>query len=57
MECEIVYFLIPRTGVAKSFAELALRFDPELKHLQASEHSMALEGQVAGDLPSSSTSP
>jgi predicted DNA-binding mobile mystery protein A len=56
MDCEIVYFIVPRPGAAKSFAELALRFDPEFKHLQASEHSMALEGQAVGDLPSSSTS-
>jgi predicted DNA-binding mobile mystery protein A len=51
MDCEVVYFLVPRTGAAKSYDELALRFDPEMKHLQASEHSMALEGQAVGDLP------
>jgi predicted DNA-binding mobile mystery protein A len=50
MDCEVVYFLIPRPGVAKSFDELALRHDPELKHLPATEHSMALENQAVGDL-------
>jgi predicted DNA-binding mobile mystery protein A len=51
MDCEAVYFLIPRAGAANSFDELALRYDPEMKHLRASEHSMALEGQAVGDLP------
>lgn len=48
MDCELVYYLVPR---AKSFGELATRFDPAFAHLQASEHSMALEGQAVGDLP------
>ncbi len=48
MDCELVYYLVPR---AKSFGELATRFDPAFPHLQASEHSMALEGQAVGDLP------
>jgi len=50
MDCELVYFLVPRVGVAKNFEELALRHDPATKHLYASEHSMALEGQAVGDL-------
>ena len=50
MECELVYFIIPRDLVAKTFGELALRHDPAMKHLHASEHSMALEGQAVGDL-------
>jgi predicted DNA-binding mobile mystery protein A len=49
MGCELVYFLVPRAGVA-SFAELAQRNDPDFKHLQATEHSMALEDQAVGDL-------
>jgi len=47
MDCDLVYFLVPRT---KSFGELARRHDPKFKHLQASEHSMALEDQAVGDL-------
>ena len=50
MDCELVYFLVPRDAVAKTFGELALRHDPAMKHLHASEHSMALEGQAVGDL-------
>jgi predicted DNA-binding mobile mystery protein A len=51
MDCELVYFLVPRAGRAKSFAALATQLDPDFAHLQASEHSMALEGQAVGDLP------
>ena len=48
MDCDLVYYLVPR---ARSFGELATRLDPAFAHLQASEHSMALEGQAVGDLP------
>ncbi len=51
MDCELIYFIVPRVAVARTYAELAQRHDPEFKHLQASEHSMALEGQAVGDLP------
>lgn len=50
MDCDVVYYLVPRAGVAKTYAELARRHDPKFKHLQASEHSMALEDQAVGDL-------
>jgi predicted DNA-binding mobile mystery protein A len=51
MDCELVYFLLPREQVARTFSELAQLHDPAFKHLQASEHSMALENQAVGDLP------
>lgn len=51
MECELVYFLVPRETVAASYRELAQRHDPAFKRLRASEHSMALEDQAVGDLP------
>jgi len=51
MDCELIYFVVPREAVARTYAELAQRHDSEFKHLQASEHSMALEGQAVGDLP------
>lgn len=50
MDCELVYFVVPREGVAGTFSELARNYDPQFQHLQASEHSMALEGQAVGDL-------
>lgn len=53
MDCELVYFLVPRNGRAKSFGDLATQLDPDFAHLKASEHSMVLEDQGVGDLPSS----
>ena len=50
MDCELVYFLVPREAVARTFSELAQHHDPAFKHLQATEHSMALENQAVGDL-------
>ncbi|HVU18768.1 MAG TPA: helix-turn-helix domain-containing protein [Candidatus Didemnitutus sp.] len=50
MDCDVVYYLVPRAIVAKNYAELAQKHDPKFKHLQASEHSMALEDQAVGDL-------
>ena len=50
LDCDLVYFLVPRDAVAKSYAELAAAHDSALHHLHASEHSMALEGQAVGDL-------
>ena len=50
LDCEFVYFILPRDGVARTYTELAQIHDPAFKHLQASEHSMALEGQAVSDL-------
>lgn len=50
MDCELVYFVVPREKVARTYGELAQRHDPDFKHLQASEHSMALEDQAIGDV-------
>lgn len=47
--CELVVALVPRHG--RTFAELAADYDPDLAHLRATEHSMALENQASGDLP------
>lgn len=52
MGCELVYFVVPREAIAPNFSELARHYDPAFHHLKASEHSMALEGQAVGDLPS-----
>ena len=51
MECELVYFVVPRTSVARSYSELARLNDPDYASLRATEHSMALEDQAVGDLP------
>ena len=50
MDCDLVYFVVPRESSAQTFTELARRLDPAFRHLRASEHSMALEGQGVGDL-------
>jgi predicted DNA-binding mobile mystery protein A len=51
MDCELIYFVVPRETVARTYGDLARIHDPEFKHLLASEHSMALENQAVGDLP------
>jgi predicted DNA-binding mobile mystery protein A len=48
MGCELVYFVVPRESVARSFADLAQIHDPAAMHLKATEHSMALR---RGDAP------
>jgi predicted DNA-binding mobile mystery protein A len=45
LDCDLIYFLLPRKEIAESFAVLAARNDPTLSTLRASEHSMVLEGQ------------
>ncbi|MBS0663969.1 MAG: helix-turn-helix domain-containing protein, partial [Verrucomicrobia bacterium] len=50
MDCEVVYFLLPKSAVAENYAALAKRHDAAFHHLQAAEHSMALEDQAVGDL-------
>ena len=50
MDCDLVYFVVPREQVAQTYGELAQRHDPDFEHLQASEHSMALEDQAVGDV-------
>lgn len=50
MDCEVVYFLVPKEAAGRTFAELAQRHDPVFKHLRKTEHSMSLEGQAVGDL-------
>ena len=54
--CELVYYLVPQEPLSRTYHDLAQRHDSEFKHLQATEHSMALEGQAVGDLPPSSQS-
>jgi predicted DNA-binding mobile mystery protein A len=50
MDCEFIYYLVPKPAVAANYTELAKRHDPTFKHLKAAEHSMALEDQAVGDL-------
>jgi predicted DNA-binding mobile mystery protein A len=50
MDCDVIYYLVPKPEVAANYIELAKRHDPAFKHLKAAEHSMALEDQAVGDL-------
>lgn len=50
MDCDVVYYLVPRSAVARNYTELARKHDPKFKHLESTEHSMALEDQAVGDL-------
>jgi predicted DNA-binding mobile mystery protein A len=43
MDCDLVYYLVPKPGAGGSFAELAEARDPGTLHRKATEQSMALE--------------
>jgi predicted DNA-binding mobile mystery protein A len=45
LNCDAIYFLLPRKEIAETFAALAARNDTTLSNFRASEHSMVLEGQ------------
>jgi transcriptional regulator with XRE-family HTH domain len=45
MGCELVYYVIPRSSAAASYAGLALSHDPLARHLNATDQSMRIEGQ------------
>lgn len=51
MDCEVVYFLVPKQHEGGTFANLAQDHDPAFRQLKKTEHSMALEGQAVGDIP------
>lgn len=45
LDCELVYFIVPRAQVAATYGELAAIHDPVAGHMRATEHSMSLGGQ------------
>jgi transcriptional regulator with XRE-family HTH domain len=49
MDCELVYYVLPRESVARSYAGLALVHDPMARHLSATNQSMRIEGQAGPD--------
>jgi predicted DNA-binding mobile mystery protein A len=49
MDCELVYFIVPRESVAATYVELSQVHDPKFRHQKATEQSMALKGQAARD--------
>jgi hypothetical protein len=46
MDCDLVYYLVPRASKARTFAGLAEIHDPMARHLSATEQSMRIEGQA-----------
>ena len=51
MDCELVYFLVPRGPVDRTYAQLALVHDTTAMHLRATEQSMDLKGGGIPDEP------
>jgi transcriptional regulator with XRE-family HTH domain len=49
MECDFIYFVVPRETVARTFTDLAKLHDPMAGHLRATEHSMRLGAEPADD--------
>jgi predicted DNA-binding mobile mystery protein A len=49
MDCELVYFVLPRSSAATSFGALAQRADGAARHLKATDQSMALGGDAPAD--------
>ncbi len=49
MDCELVYYVVPRGPVARTYAELAGIHDPMSRHLKATDQSMALKDPAARD--------
>jgi hypothetical protein len=49
MDCELVYFILPREAVARTYAGLAEVHDPASRHLKATDHSMALKAGPGQD--------
>ena len=50
MNCELVYFLVPKGPTAKTFTKLAATQSGFLADLLATEHSMQLEDQGVGGI-------
>ncbi|MFY9926141.1 MAG: helix-turn-helix domain-containing protein [Opitutaceae bacterium] len=49
MDCELVYFVVPRGPGARTYADLAAARDPNATLQRATDHSMALRGGVDPD--------
>ena len=49
MDCDLVYFIVPREQVAHTYVGLAQIHDPAHRHIKATEQSMALRRPDTGD--------
>ena len=48
LDCELVYFIVPKASKAGTYGELAVIHDPVAGQLRATEHSMSLGGHGSG---------
>ncbi len=47
MDCELVYFVVPRAPLATTYSGLSEMHDPAARHRRATEHSISLGGPAA----------
>jgi predicted DNA-binding mobile mystery protein A len=47
MDCELVYFVVPKAALATTYAGLSEIHDPAARHRRATEHSISLGGRPA----------
>lgn len=45
VDCDLVYFMVPRGPAGRTYKELARAHDPFAPHVNATAQSMALKGQ------------
>jgi transcriptional regulator with XRE-family HTH domain len=55
MDCELVYFIVPRDAVARTYAELAAIHDPMARHIRDTDHSISLGREIQDPGDSQST--
>jgi predicted DNA-binding mobile mystery protein A len=48
MDCELVYFVVPKGAANRTFSDLARALDPLKPHAEASDHSMSLKADSSG---------
>jgi transcriptional regulator with XRE-family HTH domain len=51
MDCELVYYVMPREAADHSYAGLAMILDPMARHESATSQSMRIEGKAGPDEP------
>jgi hypothetical protein len=47
MDCELVYFVVPKGAPGRTYTDLAQSRDPHSSHAAATEHSMSLKARPA----------
>jgi predicted DNA-binding mobile mystery protein A len=57
MDCELVYFIVPRETIARTYSELAQIHDPKFTSSPAGGHAVALDGEAVADVMPKRKSP